>query len=930
MSAISGGFVRAAEWRRVREFATDAAGRVRPAAVVVEGEAGAGKSRLWRAAVEVAADAGCQVLRSEPSASEADSPFAGLSDLLAAILPSLADRIPPPQLEAIQIALLLRSAGDTVPTAHAIGLAVLAALRCCVDDGPVLLAIDDVQWLDAGSLEALGFALRRISGGPLSLLLAARCPAPADPRTVADPPLPQGWRELAAAVTATSPIMLTALDAAQVQSLLPPTATVAQARLVASRSRGNPFWAGEIWASMASAESEVPPLARAALAERLERSLTAGATAALAVIAAAGRITVADAAAVLSDLDDPGSAVDAAVLAGVIVETEGRVAAAHPLIGAAAVESVPPYRRADIYRRLAAVSSSPERRAHFAALAAGPEPAEDVATALDAAADAAHARAANAAAGQFAAQAVTFTPAAGPPGADDARARRRIRAGELLFLAGDLSGSLEQLQALDADALPTADLERALPLLADGTDFASGPAAATALITRALDAAGTDDRRRALLLSLASDVAYGIRGGRRTAALEAIRCAEAAGPDANLSLHRALVNLVVAKVTAGEGLDSALLERAEELEPALPRIPLHDTADLHRGLWSFCVEDLAAARSALLRSIARARETAEDFGLVACLGYLAQTAELAGDYAAAAAALAEVDKIAAWYDWPVSPWMLEPRWELLIATGELDATLRLADEHLPDDEGQPDATRFMGACVRGKMSFWTGDAVAAVRHLELALRYAVQFDWAEPGVRSGIDHLLAESYIAAGRAKDADPISARLRELGTRLGRPALIGDACRIDALATAARGDLDSARDFARAAVDAHERSPLRPELARSLLVLGRIERRRKARGQSRAALWRARNLAVEMGHQPLLADIDAELPRAVAARSATGLTDAEQRVADQIARGATYREAAAELFVSVRTVETHVASIHRKLGVKTRAELRRALSD
>ena len=805
---------------------------------------------------------------------------------------------------------------------------MLAALRSCLDEGPVLLAIDDIQWLDAGSLEALGFALRRISGGPLSLLLAARCPAPADPLTIAAPPLPQGWRELPAALPAASPIMLAPMDAAQIQRLLPPSATPAQARLVARQSRGNPFWAGEIWASMASARSEVPPLARAALAERLERSLTAAGAGALAVVAAAGRITVSDAVAVMGDLDDPGGALDAAVLAGVIVETDGRVAAAHPLIAAAAVESVPPYRRTDIYRRLAAVSSSPERRAHFAALAAGPEPDDDVATALDAAADAAHARAANAAAGQFAAQAVTFTPA-DSPAADAALARRRIRAGELLFLAGDLSGSLEQLQALDADALPTADLERALPLLADGTDFATGPASATALITRALDAAGTDDRRRALLLSLASDVAYGIRGGRRAAALEAIRCAEAAGPAANLSLHRALVNLVVAKVTAGEGLDAALLERAEELERVVPRIPLHDTADLHRGLWSFCVEDLDTARSALLRSIARARETAEDFGLSACLGYLAQTEELAGDFAAAAAALAEVDKIAAWYDWPVSPWMLEPRWELLIATGELDATLRLASEHLPDDEDQPDATRFMGACVRGKLSFWTGDAVAAVRQLELALRYAVQFDWAEPGVRSGIDHLLAESYIAVGRPQDASPISARLRELGTRLDRPALIGDACRIDALAAAARGDLETARESARAAVDAHERSPLRPELARSLLVLGRIERRRKARGQSRAALWRARNLAVEMGHRPLLAEIDAELPRALAARSGTGLTDAEQRVADQIAGGATYREAAAELFVSVRTVETHVASIHRKLGVRTRSELMRALS-
>ena len=277
---------------------------------------------------------------------------------------------------------------------------------------------------------------------------------------------------------------------------------------------------------------------------------------------------------------------------------------------------------------------------------------------------------------------------------------------------------------------------------------------------------------------------------------------------------------------------------------------------------------------------------AEDFGLSACLGYLAQTEELAGDFAAAAAALAEVDKIAAWYDWPLSPWMLEPRWELLIAAGELDATLRLADEHLPDDEGQPDATRFMGACVRGKMSFWTGDAAAAVAasRARPAVRGAVRLGRARGALRdrSPAGRVLHRGRTAAGR----DPISARLRELGTRLDRPALIGHACRIDALAAAARRRPGGAREFARAAVDAHERSPLRPELARSLLVLGRIERRRKARGQSRSALWRARNLAVEMGHRPLLADIDAELPRAVAARSATGLTDAEQRVADRIA--------------------------------------------
>jgi DNA-binding NarL/FixJ family response regulator len=118
------------------------------------------------------------------------------------------------------------------------------------------------------------------------------------------------------------------------------------------------------------------------------------------------------------------------------------------------------------------------------------------------------------------------------------------------------------------------------------------------------------------------------------------------------------------------------------------------------------------------------------------------------------------------------------------------------------------------------------------------------------------------------------------------------------------------------------------LRLELARSLLVLGQIERRRKARGQSRDALRRAHELAAEMGHRPLLAEVERELPRVAAARSGAELTATERRVADLIAAGATNRDAAAALFVSVRTIETHVASIYRKLDVRTRAELARRL--
>ena len=895
------GLVRTAEWSRVREFTAGVPSRAAPALLAITGEAGAGKSTLWRAGLEVAAGAGCRVLRSEPSAVEADASFAGLSDLLADILPAVAGDIPGPQREALEVALLLRPAGDQPSSAHAVGLAVLAALRSVLEPGPVLLAIDDVQWLDAGSLDALTFALRRVSAGPLAVLLAARAEAPADPLTFGAPPVPHGWRDLLAAVPAPESVTLAPLDPWQVHKLLPPEVTAAQARLVARQSRGNPFWAREIWASLDAAEAPVPPLAKG-LTGRLSRSLTPEAGEALAVVAAAGRIGTRDALAVLRHHDDPATALDEAVLAGLVVETGGRLAAAHPLIGAAAVESMPPLRRAQLYRKLAAAAASPERHAHFAALAAGPGPDPEVAAALDAAAAAAHARAGSAAAGQFAAQAVAFTPVADT----EALARRRIRAGELLFLAGDLAQSLSQLEALGtADlataGLDTAELERALPMLADVTDLLRGPETAIALVTRWVASAGTEPRRRALVLALASAA----------------------------SCHRALLNLVIAKVTGGDGLDCDLLAQAEELEPGLPPGPLHDTADLNRGLWARFVEDLDTARAALRRCIARASEAGEDYPLVTFLCYLAATEELAGAYRAGEEAMVAAQQTAAWHDWPPSPWHLEPRCDLLIAAGRLDEALALADEHLPDGPDEPASSAFVGACVRGKVSFWRGDAEAAIPHLERARACAEQLDWTDPGCRSRLDSLLAEACLSGGRPEEASRIAAWLGDTGERMGRPALTGDGARLEALIAAVAGDLETAVAAARTAVAAHESSPLRAELARSLLVLGQVERRRKARGEARAALRRARDLAAELGHRPLLDQIERELPRAVGARPDGELTAAEQRVADQIADGATSREAAAALFVSVRTVETHVAAIYRKLGIRTRSELRRALA-
>ena len=254
----------------------------------------------------------------------------------------------------------------------------------------------------------------------------------------------------------------------------------------------------------------------------------------------------------------------------------------------------------------------------------------------------------------------------------------------------------------------------------------------------------------------------------------------------------------------------------------------------------------------------------------------------------------------------------------------------LLDAALPDDNAATPESQLYGAFLRGVVSGYRGDSEQAAWQFERAASHADALEWADPGLRLYLDSGLAEAYAAIGRLTEAARISSWLTEVGTRLTRPTLVGQAHRIDALVAAVEGDLDAAVAAAKKAVAASEMSPLRREIVRSLLALGRIERRRKARRQAREALQTALAKATEIGHEPLRRQIDLELARVSGVRAADALTATEQRVAELIGAGASNRAAADSLFISVRTVETHVASIYRKLGVRSRAELARWLAD
>ena len=142
-----------------------------PAAVVIEGEPGIGKTTVWEAGV-AAADA--RVLSCRAAGTEVQLSFAALGDLLAPALADLLPALPPPRRRALEVALLIEDPDWPAPERRAVGLAVFDCLRLLAEQGPVLVAVDDAHWLDDETAHALTFALRRLDAEPVMVLAAIR------------------------------------------------------------------------------------------------------------------------------------------------------------------------------------------------------------------------------------------------------------------------------------------------------------------------------------------------------------------------------------------------------------------------------------------------------------------------------------------------------------------------------------------------------------------------------------------------------------------------------------------------------------------------------------------------------------------------------------------------------------------------------------
>ena len=198
-------------------------------------------------------------------------------------------------------------------------------------------------------------------------------------------------------------------------------------------------------------------------------------------------------------------------------------------------------------------------------------------------------------------------------------------------------------------------------------------------------------------------------------------------------------------------------------------------------------------------------------------------------------------------------------------------------------------------------------------------------------VTSGYVPDAVAALVSLGRLDEAEPLIDAMEANGRWLDRPWMLAVGARARSRLLAARGDVTGAVGMAEVALAHHDRLPMPFERARTLLLLGQLQRRQRKKDAARVTLSEALAAFEALG-TPLWADrARAELARTkVASSNDLGLTPSEQRVAELAASGMTTRDVAAALFISPKTVETNLARIYRKLGIKSRAELGRVIGD
>ncbi len=885
------------------------------AVLVLEGDAGIGKTTVWREARRRAQERGARVLWCRPAVAEARLSFAAVADMLARVDDEAYAALPEPQREALEVALMRRAPTARRPAARAIAAGFLTLLRRLAASQEVILAVDDWQWLDLPSRHVLEFAARRLEEEHVGLLCAIRSP-------VAGPPV-EGAAEERVTRVVLGPLSLAALGrivAARTGQALPRPSLVR----IAQASGGNAFHALEIARLAAETDTQrvasglvpVPDDLRKLTASRIRRLPPDARDAVLL-------------AAIMSDPHRPSVGVEAlgpAEEAGIVtVDGAGRVEFTHPLLASAAYRSVSVARRRELHLRAAELVTEPEERARQLALAsAGADPA--VAAQLDEGAANAAARGASDAAAELAELAFELTPA----GDGDARGRRMLAAARLQFDAGDVARADELARAVLADSPVVALQARAWRLASDIAARRSSFGEAAQLAAAALELAG-DDRalRAAIRLHLVyCAVSAGDFAAAEPHARAALADAEAVGDDGMLA--EALAVLTMADFLAGRGLHRERLDRALMLERPAAATSFIMRPRVIQGLLQLWTGELEAARTTLEAVHAETVDGGQEgaapmLSLYPVWAYLwCGQLEIASRFAAQALEEAELLDDPAVSAVALSASALAHAHDGCIALARREAADALSlFERLQWRSG---TIWPMWALGLAELSDDNPAGVHAV--LGPLVEAVAQMGAGDPVLRMFLPDEV-EALIALGELDQAEGHLEPFERSAGELHRQWAVAAAARCRGALEGARGARTEAFAALERALAAHDLAGMPFERARTLLVAGEVHRRFKQRRRARALLEEAVSAFDSLGAPLWSAKARAALGRVGRPGSARdALTETERRLAELAASGLSNHEVAERAFVSVKTVESNLTRVYRKLGVRSRVGLANAL--
>jgi DNA-binding CsgD family transcriptional regulator len=825
--------------------------------------------------------------------------FAGLHQLCAPML-GLAGRLPVPQQDALRTAFGL--VAGPPPDRFFVGLAVLSLLSEVAAERPLICVIDDEQWLDQASAQALGFTARRLGADPVGLVFAARDPGAelaGLPELEFDGLPDEDARALLASALA-GPLDARVRD------------------LIVAETRGNPLALLELPRGLSPAElaggfglpGATPLTAR--IEDSFARQLEAlpDQTRRLVQLAAADpsgdRPLVWRAA---GRLGIPVQTAAPAVEAG-LAEFGGQVRFRHPLARSAAYRSALFADRQQMHAALAEVTdpqADPDRRAwHRAQAAAGPD--EEVALELERSAGRAQARGGLAAAAAFLERSVLLT-------ADPARhAERALAAAQASMQAAAIGKAVELLAA--AEAGPLDEFARArVDLLRGHIVLASGHTSdASSLLLKAarrLEPFDLDLARETYLSAWGAAILATDRSGEDVL-LEICRAVRAlpVPPGAPRPLDLTLEGLALL-FTGGPAAAAATLQRAAKVLTSIP------VEEVLRWGWvasgaSSVVWDFESFHAICARQVQLVRDAGALAQLPIYLSQLGMARAWMGDFAGADSVVAETDSVAAATGSRFAPHALLMLRAVQGREAEASAAIASAIEQFAASRQGSAAT----------VAHWA----AAVLYNGLA-RYEAAASAARQAAANPFDPwdtlwALPELVEAAARIGDHELARDALERLAV-MTQPSGNDAALGIEARCRALLSDGVAADSLYREAIDRLGRTRLRPELARAHLLYGewlrREGRRADARGQLRTAHGQFTSIGMEAFAERARRELIAtgERVRRRSAETHDQLTPQEEQIARLARDGRTNPEIAAQLFLSARTVEWHLRKVFGKLG-------------